>query len=96
MAEKSTALERQGVPHELAGRIASFELERQAPAMAELAPSATVPRTDVASEMASDVTPEEQAAFEATVMDAPAMVTVTAEVEQSSDELRDLFNGNDW
>jgi hypothetical protein len=44
----------------------------------------------------SDVTDDERAAFEASVEDAPMMLTVTAAVEHTDEELRDLFNGNDW
>ena len=44
----------------------------------------------------SDVTDDERAAFEAIVEDAPMMLTVTAAVEHTDEELRDLFNGNDW
>jgi hypothetical protein len=44
----------------------------------------------------ADVSAEEAAAFEATAEVASTIVTVTASVEQTSDELRDLFNGNNW
>jgi hypothetical protein len=48
------------------------------------------------AEPGSDVTPEEAAAFEASVEQAPTMLTVTAEVRHTDEELLDLFNGNDW
>jgi hypothetical protein len=44
----------------------------------------------------ADVSAEEAAAFDATAEVASTIVTVTASVEQTSDELRDLFNGNNW
>ncbi len=50
----------------------------------------------VPSEVTGDVSPAEAAAFEATVSTAPAAMTVTASVDQTADELLDLFNGNDW
>jgi hypothetical protein len=39
---------------------------------------------------------EEAEAFEAIAEHAPAMLTVTAAVNQSNEELLDMFNGNDW
>lgn len=45
---------------------------------------------------ASDVTDEERAAFEASVLDGSPMLMVTASVQQTGDELREMFNGNDW
>ncbi len=44
----------------------------------------------------SDVTAEEAAAFDATADAAPGDVTVTASLDRDSDEVLDLFNGNDW
>ena len=44
----------------------------------------------------ADVTAEEAAAFEATAPTAPTTMTVTAAVDRSGEELRDLFNGNNW
>jgi hypothetical protein len=51
---------------------------------------------DPFAERAPDVSAEEAAAFESTVETGSSIVTVTASVDQSSDELRDLFNGNNW
>jgi hypothetical protein len=48
------------------------------------------------AETGSDVTAEEAAAFEARAEQAPTMMTVTAEVRHTDEELLDLFNGNDW
>lgn len=66
-------------------------------------PQARMPVTDVPeviddqqTDELSDVTDDERAAFEASVEDAPMMLTVTAAVEHTDEELRDLFNGNDW
>jgi hypothetical protein len=42
------------------------------------------------------VSAEEAAAFEAAAEPGSSVLTVTASVDQSSDELRDLFNGNNW
>ena len=64
------------------------------PADASSAPEASV-RPDT-PEVAADVSAEEAAAFEARVETAPTAVTVATVVEHSSDELRDLFNGNNW
>jgi PilZ domain len=69
------------------------------PAEAVAAPPETDagrPAETQASELTGDVTPEEAAAFEATVATAPSTMTVTASVNQTGDELLDLFNGNDW
>lgn len=54
------------------------------------------PSDDPFAERGSDVSAEEAAAFESSVETGSSIVTVTASVEQSSDELRDLFNGNNW
>lgn len=54
------------------------------------------PAEDPFSEREADVSAEEAAAFESTVETGSNIVTVTASVDQSSDELRDLFNGNNW
>lgn len=47
-------------------------------------------------EIGSNVTAEECAALEAAAPEAPAMLTLTAAVNTSGDELLDMFNGNDW
>lgn len=39
---------------------------------------------------------EAQALLDAPIEESPAMLTVTASVAHTGDELRDLFNGNDW
>ena len=52
--------------------------------------------TNVRPDVAEDVSAEEAAAFEARVETAPTVVTVSTVVEHSSDELRDLFDGNNW
>lgn len=44
----------------------------------------------------ADISREEAEAFDATAEHAPAMLTVTAAVNQSNEELLDMFNGNDW
>jgi hypothetical protein len=44
----------------------------------------------------ASVTPAERAAFEASAPPAAAMMTVTAAVNSSGEELLDMFNGNDW
>jgi hypothetical protein len=44
----------------------------------------------------SSISREEAEAFEAIAEHAPAMLTVTAAVNQSNEELLDMFNGNDW
>lgn len=49
-----------------------------------------------ASELLPDITAEEALAFEATLEFAPAMLTLTAAVDATSEQLRDMFNGNDW
>ena len=43
-----------------------------------------------------DISVEEATAFEAAVQTAPTTMTVTASVNSTGDELRDLFNGNNW
>lgn len=48
------------------------------------------------SEVGAGVTAEEGAAFEAAASHAPTMLTVTAAVDSSGEELLDMFNGNDW
>jgi hypothetical protein len=43
-----------------------------------------------------DISVEEAAAFESAAEVAPTTMTVTASVDSTGDELRDLFNGNNW
>jgi hypothetical protein len=43
-----------------------------------------------------DISVEEAAAFESAAEVAPTMMTVTASVDSTGDDLRDLFNGNNW
>ena len=77
-------------------------LEEPAPPVEEPAPTADaaelhdVSAEDPFAERAADVSAEEAAVFESTVETGSSIVTVTASVDQSSDELRDLFNGNNW
>lgn len=44
----------------------------------------------------SDISAEEALAFESTFEMSPAMMTLTATVDVTSDQLRDMFNGNNW
>jgi hypothetical protein len=44
----------------------------------------------------ADISAEEALAFESTIELAPAMLTVTASVESTSEQLHDMFDGNDW
>lgn len=78
-----------------------------APPAADAAGNAVPPETvptdpDAATDfepdtaVVSDISAEEVLAFEATMELAPAMLTVTAAVDATADQLRDLFNGNDW
>jgi hypothetical protein len=48
------------------------------------------------AEIPADITAEEALAFESTAELAPAMLTVTASVDGTSEQLHDMFNGNDW
>ena len=48
------------------------------------------------TERAADISAEEALAFESTLEAAPAMLTVTATVDTTSEALQDIFNGNDW
>lgn len=45
---------------------------------------------------AADITAEEALAFESGLQFAPAMLMVTASVDTTSEQLQDMFNGNDW
>ena len=49
-----------------------------------------------ADQILADITAEEALAFEATIEMAPTMLTVTASVDTTSEQLHDMFNGNDW
>lgn len=65
-------------------------------------PGSSAPQTPEAADTAqaaslpADITAEEALAFEATLEFAPAMLTVTAAVDATAEQLRDMFNGNDW
>lgn len=66
---------------------------------ADAVPSGPDPTADVEPDtppVVSDISADEVLAFEATMELAPAMLTVTAAVDATADQLRDLFNGNDW
>ncbi|HWB30140.1 MAG TPA: PilZ domain-containing protein [Vicinamibacterales bacterium] len=47
-------------------------------------------------EASSDVPESEAAAFDAAAQPGSTVLTVTASLDQTSDDLRDLFNGNNW
>jgi hypothetical protein len=47
-------------------------------------------------EASSDVSASEAAAFDAAAESGSTVLTVTASLDQTSDDLRDLFNGNNW
>src|SRR5690606_17973052 len=66
---------------------------------ADAVPSGPDPTADVEPDtppVVSDISADEVLAFEATMELAPAMLTVTAAIDATADQLRDLFNGNDW
>ena len=73
-------------------------IEEPAPAPPEAAESelATPEATSEPTPVEGDITAEEAAAFEAAAPTAPATLTVTAAVDRTGEELRDLFNGNNW
>lgn len=56
-----------------------------------VAPEASTP-----VDASADISAEEALAFESGTQFAPAMLTVTASVDTTSDALQDMFNGNDW
>jgi len=62
------------------------------------APDATDPQGAVPAPTAlsADITAEEALAFEATSEMAPTMLTVIASIDSTSEQLHDMFNGNDW
>lgn len=64
------------------------------PAAAGMPPAYDEP--DLPPAIVADISAEEVLAFEATMEMAPAMLTLTAAVDATSEQLRDLFNGNDW
>jgi hypothetical protein len=72
------------------------------PAAAAGLPAPVVPEPATSGESPApeapeaDITAEEALAFEATIELAPAMMTVTASVDTTSEKLHDMFNGNDW
>jgi hypothetical protein len=55
-------------------------------------PEAPLPPTEIQA----DITAEEALAFESTIELAPTMLTVTASVDSTSEQLHDMFDGNDW
>ena len=74
--------------------------DAQALQTVDVPPVASMPTaTDnavIATEPAADITAAEALAFEATAEFAPTMMTVTATVDTTSEQLHDMFNGNDW
>lgn len=53
--------------------------------------------TDAAHTMAAaDISEEEALAFESALETMPPMFTLTATVDATSEQLRDMFDGNDW
>jgi len=52
--------------------------------------------TPTPAEPLADISAEEALAFEATLEAAPMVLTVTASVDTTSDQLHDMFDGNDW
>jgi hypothetical protein len=71
------------------------EPNRSAEAEAPAEP-ATESLRDTTGPRDSDISQEEADAFEANATHMPAMLTVTAAVTHSSEELLDMFNGNNW
>lgn len=79
-------------------------LEEVPPAPDPEAPAPEPPATDAAAiidepgviEASSDVPESEAAAFDAAAQPGSTVLTVTASLDQTSDDLRDLFNGNNW
>lgn len=71
----------------------------EAPAVETTPAASDVPAVSATSTLvdaSADITAEEALAFESGIQFAPAMLTVTASVDTTSDELQDMFNGNDW
>jgi hypothetical protein len=48
------------------------------------------------TDVSADISADEALAFEAGTEIAPAMLMVTASVDRTSEQLHDMFNGNDW
>ncbi len=77
-------------------------LLEEAPPTAE--PAQAEPAADAAAvadepgviETSGDVSESEAAAFDAAAETGSTVLTVTASLDQTSDDLRDLFNGNNW
>jgi hypothetical protein len=74
-------------PQTTAPRSASIEVTTE--------PQTPVAAGSAAPEFTADITAEEALAFEATMEPAPSM-TLTASVDRTSEQLRDMFDGNDW
>lgn len=66
------------------------------PAASAQADALTYIEPEVAPEALADISAEEALAFEAAVAISPAMLTLTAAVDSTSEQIRDMFNGNDW
>jgi len=62
----------------------------------EQAETNQLPSSGDAATLGADISAEEALAFEATIQMAPTMLTVTASVDSTSEQLHDMFNGNDW
>jgi hypothetical protein len=75
--------------------VTPVEAAAPAQAVAPAAPIAADPAV-VPTEIQADITAEEALAFESTIELAPAMLTVTASVDSTSEQLHDMFDGNDW
>lgn len=79
----------------------SFERPATTPTVGSQAPVESVVSLDAAtvvpsSEVQADISAEEALAFESSTELAPAMLTVTASVDSTSEQLHDMFDGNDW
>lgn len=89
-------------PVEAASTVRSFEpVEATSADDVVVTPADVVAGIDVLAdvtptEVQADISAEEALAFESTIELAPAMLTVTASVDSTSEQLHDMFNGNDW
>ena len=88
-------------PVEAASTVTSFEPMEATSTEDIVTPADAVARVDEFADMAptevqADISAEEALAFESTIELAPAMLTVTASVDSTSEQLHDMFNGNDW